>query len=453
MFDNLSNKLSDIFKKITSKGYLTEEDITLAMREIRIALLEADVSIEVVKELVNIIKEKALGEKIIASVQPGHMVTKIFQEELTKILGSENQEINLKTTPPAIILMVGLQGSGKTTSTAKLANYLTTKHNKKVIMSSLDIYRPAAQKQLEVLASKTKIDSVPIIEEQKPLDIVKRSIEMAKKGVYDVLIFDTAGRLHIDETLMDELKEIEKLSSPVEILLVADSLTGQDAVNIAKNFKAQINLTGIILTRIDGDNRGGAALSMKYVTNCPIKFVGIGEKIEEFEIFYPDRIASRILGKGDIISLVEKAIENVETEDAEKMAKRLKAGKFDFNDLLSQLRNMKKMGGFGKILGMIPGLGQVKNQISNLQLDEKIFKKQEAIILSMTKKERKSPEILNPSRKNRIAKGSGTSIQEVNQVIKQQFQMQKMMKKFKNFDQKSFARGGMQNFMNMFSKF
>jgi len=449
MFENLGNKLTDIFKKLTSQGLLKEDDVNLAMREIRIALLEADVALPVAKEFINRVKEKAIGAEVIKSVQPGHMVIKIVQDELTNILGSENSEINLKSRPPVVIMVVGLQGAGKTTSCAKLALRIKDKYNKKVLLSSLDIYRPAAQKQLEVLATQIGVSSVTIQEKEIPLEITRRTIDQAEKEGFEVVIFDTAGRLHIDETMMLELEQIQKISKPTEILLVADSMTGQDAVNIAKSFKQQLDLTGIILTRIDGDNRGGAALSMREITNCPIKYVGVGEKITELEEFYPERIASRILGKGDIISLVEKAAASINQDEAEKIAKKMQSGSFDLSDMLSQLRSIKKMGGLSSMIGLIPGLSGIKGKIDDMNLEGNVFKKQEAIIMSMTKKERKYPKLMNASRKIRVSKGSGVPIQDINILLRQHLQMQKMMKKMGGFDKKSMLRGGMSNLRNM----
>lgn len=411
------------------KGALTEADIDAAMRDVRIALLEADVALPVVKSFIKSLKEKAIGEEVIASVSPAQMVIKLVQDHLTELLGSETSDINLSTTPPAVIMMVGLQGSGKTTSTGKLGKRLKDKHNKKVLVASLDVQRPAAQEQLETVAKQAEIGSVPIIKGQSPLEITKRALEMGKLEGYDIILLDTAGRLQIDEELMAELEDIKAKAKPVETLLVADSLTGQDAVNIAQGFHERIGISGIILTRIDGDGRGGAALSMRQITGQAIKFLGTGEKLTQFEPFHPERIASRILDMGDVVSLVERAAENVDQEAAEDMAKRLAAGKFDLNDMLKQMQQLKKMGGMTSMLGMLPGMGKLKDQIAGANIDDGALKKTEAIILSMTKKEREFPKLLNASRRQRIATGAGTTVQDINKLVKQYQQMEKMMKK------------------------
>lgn len=443
MFQSLSSKLTGIFSNLRKRGVLSEADIDSAMREVRIALLEADVALPVVKDFITSLKEKAVGAEVIASVSPAQMVIKLVSDHLKELLGSETQEINLSATPPVVMMMVGLQGSGKTTSTGKLALRLKTKHNKKVLVASLDIYRPAAQQQLEQVASQAGIISLPIVPNEKPLQITERALKEARLGGYDVLLLDTAGRLHIDEELMAELKAVKTLANPLETLLVADSLTGQDAVNIAKTFHEQIGVTGIILTRIDGDGRGGAALSMRKVTGQPIKFIGVGEKLTEFEEFHPDRIASRILDMGDIVSLVEKAAEAVSADEMEKMASRMMEGQFDFNDLLDQLRKMNKMGGIGWMMKLLPGMGQLKEKMADAKIDGKMLARQEAIILSMTAKERKNPNLLNASRRIRIAKGSGLTVQDVNKLVKQQQQMQDMMKKLKKMGAKGLMRGGL----------
>ncbi|MDX2113657.1 MAG: signal recognition particle protein [Alphaproteobacteria bacterium] len=453
MFSNLSNKLTGIFSKLRGRGLLTEADIDAVMREVRIALLEADVALPVVKDFITSLKAKAVGVEVIQNVNPAQMVIKLVNDHLTQLLGSENQPLNLATTPPAIIMMVGLQGSGKTTSTGKLALRLKTKQNKKVLVASLDIYRPAAQEQLKQVAAQAGIDALPPlisppqaggIEGGKAivLGITERAIKEARLGGYDVLLLDTAGRLHIDDELMNELKQVKQLAEPIETLLVADSLTGQDAVNIAKTFHEQIGVSGLILTRVDGDGRGGAALSMRAVTGQPIKFIGVGEKLSEFEEFHPARIAGRILDMGDIVALVEKAAEAVDQKEAEQMAARMMEGQFDFNDLLDQMRKMKKMGGFGSMMNLLPGMGKLKEEIEG-KIDDKMIARQEAIILSMTKQERKFPKIINASRRQRIARGAGVQVQDVNRILKQQLQMADMMKKMKKMGQKGLMRGGL----------
>lgn len=447
MFSSLSNKLGDIFSKLRKRGVLTEADIDAVMREVRIALLEADVALPVVKDFITSLKAKAVGSEVIESVSPAQMVIKLVNDHITELLGSEHQSINLAGTPPVVIMMVGLQGSGKTTTTGKLGLRLRTKYNKKVLVASLDVYRPAAQKQLEQVAKRAEIASLPIVEGEKPIEITKRALQDARLEGYDVLLLDTAGRLHIDTELMDELKAVKQLANPLETMLVADSLTGQDAVTIAKAFHEQIGVTGITLTRIDGDGRGGAALSMRAITGQPIKFMGVGEKIDEFEEFHPSRIASRILDMGDIVSLVEKAAENVSQAEAEAMAAKMLEGTFDFNDLLDQLRKMKKMGGVGSLMKMLPGMGAMREKLENAKIDENALARQEAIILSMTKKERANPKLLNGQRRARIAKGSGVTAADVNKLIKQQMQMQDMVKKLKKLGQKGMMRGGLQNLM------
>ncbi len=427
MFDALTDKLSAAFSKITSRGVLNEKDIDEAMREIRVALLEADVSLPVVKEFIAKVKVEALGEKVVKSIQPGQMVVKIVHDELVKLLGSEEGcELNFQAVPPVSILMVGLQGSGKTTTSAKIANKL--KNKKKVLLVSLDVYRPAAQEQLAQLAAQIGVDSLPIVKGEKPEAITKRALSEGKKGGYEVIILDSAGRLQIDRELMDEVKEVKKIANPTEVLLVADSMIGQEACNVAKEFNEQIGITGLVLTRIDGSSRAGAALSMKMVADVAIKFLGTGEKIDEFEEFHPERLAGRILGQGDVVSLVEKAMEKVDHQEAEKMAKKMMKGKFDLEDMLGQLRQIQKLGSIGSIMGLIPGLSKFKNQIEQAGADG-LVKKQEAIILSMTKAERANPDIIKASRKKRIAAGSGVEVHEVNKLLKSYEQMSTMMKK------------------------
>jgi len=449
MFNSLSGKLTDILGKLRGRGVLSEADIDAALREVRIALLEADVALSVVKDFTQSLKAKAVGAEVIKSISPAQMVIKLVQDHLTELLGSEYAELNLAGVPPVVILMVGLQGSGKTTSTGKLAHRLKTRMGKKVLLASLDVYRPAAQQQLEVLAGQAGVGSLPILEGEKPLTITKRALEMGKFEGYDVVLLDTAGRLHIDDELMTELQQIKQLAEPLETLLVADSLTGQDAVNIASQFNTKIGLTGIILTRLDGDGRGGAALSMRAVTGQPIKFAGVGEKLSDFEEFHPARIASRILDMGDVVSLVERAAETIDKDEAEKMAAKMQEGKFDFDDLLSQLRTMKKMGGAGALMGMLPGVGKLKEQMANANIDESVLARQEAIILSMTPKERKNPKLLNGGRKQRIAKGSGTTVQDINRLYKGWQQMETMMKQMKKLGKKGMLRGGLKNFLPM----
>ncbi|PCI43326.1 MAG: signal recognition particle protein [Alphaproteobacteria bacterium] len=429
MFDSLSDKLGGIFDNLKRRGALKEGDVREAMREVRIALLEADVALSVVKDFIAKVTTRAVGQEVMKSVSPGQMVIKIVNDQLVEMLGSDTVGISLAAPSPVPILMVGLQGSGKTTTAAKIARRLKEKDNKKVMMASLDIYRPAAMEQLKILGEQIDVPTLPVIEGQLPVDIAKRAMTAARLQGMDVVILDTAGRLHIDQTLMAEVVGIREATSPHETLLVVDSLTGQDAVNVAQSFSEQIGITGVVLTRMDGDGRGGAALSMRAVTGQPIKLVGTGEKIEDLEEFHPDRVASRILGMGDVVSLVEKAAETIEAEDAEKMIKKMKKGQFDFDDLRSQLRQMKKLGGMASILGMLPGIGKMKKQMASANIDDSLLKRQEAIINSMTPKERERPKLLNASRKKRIAAGSGSTVQEVNKLIKMQKQMAGMMKK------------------------
>lgn len=431
MFESLTDKLSQAFSKITSRGVLSEKDIDDAMREIRIALLEADVSLSVVKDFISKVKAEALGEKVVKSIQPGQMVVKIVNDELVKLLGSETTELNFNAPAPVCFLMVGLQGSGKTTTSAKIANKL--KKNKRILLASLDVYRPAAQEQLAQLGKQINVDVLPIVDGEKPLAITKRALSEAKKGVYDLLILDTAGRLQIDENLMNEVIEVKKLANPTETLLVADALIGQEACNVAKEFNEKVGITGLVLTRIDGSSRAGAALSMKMVSGSPIKFLGTGEKLDEIEEFHADRIAGRILGQGDVVSLVEKAIENVDREEAEKMASKMMKGNFDLNDMLDQMRQIQKLGSVGSIIGMLPGLSKFKSQIEETGVCDNLMKKQEAIILSMTKEERRKPEIIKASRKRRIAQGSGVDVHDVNMLLKSYEQMSTMMKKMGKF--------------------
>ena len=429
MFDTLSGRLGDVFERLKKRAVLKEADIDAGMRDVRVALLEADVALPVVKDFVAEVRKRALGEEVLRSVTPGQMVVKIVNDHLVETLGAEASEINLNAVPPVPVMMVGLQGSGKTTTTAKLGLRLQNKDKKKVLMASLDVRRPAAQEQLKVLGEQAQVATLPIIAGQMPVDIAKRAMQAARLQGVDVVLLDTAGRLSIDESLMAELVAVRDAVTPSEIMLVADSLTGQDAVNTAKRFNERVGLTGIALTRIDGDGRGGAALSMRAVTGCPIKLMGTGEALDKLEDFHPSRIASRILGMGDVVSLVEKASETIEAEEAEKLVKKMKKGEFDFEDLASQLRQMRKLGGMQGVLGMLPGVGKIKNQLAQANIDDKMLSRQEAIINSMTPKERRNAKLLNGSRRKRIAEGSGTSIPEVNRVVKMQKQMGLMMKK------------------------
>lgn len=430
MFRSLADKLAGVFDKLKGRGVLTESIVDDSMREIKIALLEADVALPVVKSFIASVKEKAVGQEVIKSVAPANMVVKIVNDALVELLGEENTELKRASTNPSIYLMVGLQGSGKTTSCGKLAARLK-KDGKKVLLASLDVYRPAAQEQLTGLANQISVDCLEIIKDQKPLEITKRALNEAKSGAYDVLILDTAGRLHIDEEMMTEVKEIEKIANPTEKLLVVDSLTGQDAVNVADAFHKALSITGIILTRVDGDARGGAALSMRQMTGQPIKFLGVGEKTDALEVFDAKRIAGRILGMGDVVGLVETAMEKVNQEEAMDMAQKMFSGKFNMNDMLAQLRQIQSLGDIKGIMMMIPGMSKFREKIENANIDNKVFKHQEAIILSMTPAERKNPDIIKASRKIRIAKGAGVTVNDVNRLLKQYEQMSMASKKFK----------------------
>ena len=442
MFENLTNKFEGILEKFKKSPSLDEGQVDDGLRLIRQALLEADVSLDVAKEFINNVKPKVLGKEILRSTAPGQMVVKIVYDELVNFLGDKNQEINLKSNPPISIMMVGLQGSGKTTSTAKLSKFLEKNNKKKIMMASLDIYRPAAQDQLKVLGEQINIQTLPIIEGQTPTDICRRALTAANLNGSDVIIFDTAGRTQIDLQMMSEIKQIEEVIKPTETILVADSLTGQVAANVAKEFGNTVKLTGIILTRADGDGRGGAALSMKHVANVPIKFLGIGEKIENFEIFHPDRIANRILGMGDIVSLVEKAAQDIDEEKLKEAEETLKKGQFSLDDYLTQLRQMKKMGGIEGVMSFLPGVSKLKSQMDQAGVDEKIITQNEAVILSMTKQERDNPKIINGSRKKRIANGSGTDIATINKLLKQFKMMSDMMKKMSKGNLKGMADKG-----------
>jgi signal recognition particle subunit SRP54 len=429
MFDNLSEKLGGILDRLTGRGSLSEADVDAAMREVRRALLEADVSLEVVRDFVDRVREQAVGATVVKSVTPGQMVVKIVHDELVRTLGADGEGgIDLVAVPPVAIMMVGLQGSGKTTTTAKLARRLTQRDKRKVLMASLDIYRPAAMEQLAVLGRDLDIQTLPIVAGQKPAEIAKRAMSAAKLGGYDVVLLDTAGRTTLDEDMMSEAAEIKAAANPHEVLLVADSLTGQDAVNLARAFDLRVGLTGIVLTRVDGDGRGGAALSMRAVTGKPIKLIGTGEKTDALEDFHPSRIAGRILGMGDVVSLVERAAANIDAEKAARTAERMRKGQFDLSDMREQLIQMTNMGGLSGLMGMMPGIAKMKSQIASANLDDKVVKRQIAVIDSMTRQERKNPDILKASRKKRIAAGAGLKVEEVNKVLKMHRNMADMMK-------------------------
>ena len=442
MFENLTNKFEEIFSSLKKAPSLDEKQVDEGLKGIRLALLEADVSLDVVKEFISRVKPKALGQEIIRSTSPGDMVVKIVYDEIVSFLGDKNSEISLNAIPPVPIMLVGLQGSGKTTTTSKLAKFLEKNNKKKVMMASLDVYRPAAQEQLRLLGEQNNIETLPVIDGQLPVDICRRALSAANLNGSEVVLFDTAGRTQIDFQMMNEIKQIESIINPAETILVADSLTGQVAANVAKEFKNTVNLSGIILTRADGDGRGGAALSMKYVAEVPIKFLGIGEKIENFEVFHPDRIANRILGMGDIVSLVEKASQDLDEENIKKTEEKLKKGQFSMEDYLSQLRQMKKMGGIEGIMSFLPGVSKIKSQMDQAGVDEKIVTQNEAVILSMTKLERENPKIINGSRKKRIANGSGTDIATINKLLKQFKMMSEMMKKMSKGNMKGMADKG-----------
>ena len=428
MFETLSERLSGILDKLTRRGALTETDVAEAMREVRRALLEADVALDVVRDFTEAVKAKAVGQEVVRAVSPGQMVVKIVHDELVRVLGADAQGIDLAAQPPVTMMLVGLQGSGKTTTTAKLARRLQTRDKQKVLMASLDTRRPAAQEQLRVLGEQAGVATLPIVAGESPTEIASRALKASRLGGYDVLLLDTAGRTHIDDELMAEVAAIEQIAQPHETLLVADALTGQDAVNLAKSFDARVALTGIVLTRVDGDGRGGAALSMRAVTGKPIKLIGVGEKLDALEDFHPARVAGRILGMGDVVGLVEKAMETVELDKAQKIAAKVKKGAFDLDDLAEQLNQMQKLGGMGGVLNMLPGIGKVKKQLDAANLDDKILKRQQAMIGSMTRAERKNPKLLNASRKKRVAAGSGTSVPEINRLVKMHRQMADMMK-------------------------
>jgi signal recognition particle subunit SRP54 len=449
MFESLSEKLSGIFDQLTRRGALSEADVNTAMREVRRALLEADVALDVVRSFTDKVRGRAVGANVIKSVTPGQMVVKIVNDVLVETLGADADPINLDAASPVAIMMVGLQGAGKTTTTAKIAKRLAERMKRKVLMASLDVKRPAAQEQLAVLGRQVGVDTLPIIAGQTPVQIARRAEQVARLQGYDVVLLDTAGRTHIDEALMAEMAEIKAASMPHEILLVADSLTGQDAVNLARSFNERVEITGIVLTRVDGDGRGGAALSMRAVTGKPIKLLGTGEKMDALEDFHPSRIANRILGMGDIVSLVEKAAESIDAEKAMRVADKMRKGKFDLEDLSDQLAQVEKLGGMGGIMGMLPGMGKIKEQMAQANIGEGMIKRQRAIISSMTRAERRNPDILKASRKKRIAAGSGTKVEEVNRLLKQHRQMADMMKSLGGASGKRGALGKMASMFGM----
>lgn len=445
MFESLSERLGSVFDRLRGRGALTEIDVRAAMREVRVALLEADVALPVAKSFIDKVTERAVGAEVTRSITPGQQVVKIVHDELAAMLGGDAEGLELEVTPPAVVMMVGLQGSGKTTTTAKIAKRLKERERKKVLMASLDVNRPAAQEQLRILGEQVDVATLPVIAGQQPVDIARRALQAAKLQGFDVLMLDTAGRLHVDAALMAEMQSVADVSTPQEILLVVDALTGQDAVNVAENFSKQVSLTGVVLTRMDGDARGGAALSMRHVTGKPIKFVGIGEKLDALDAFDPQRVAGRILGMGDVVSLVEKAAATIEQEDAERMAAKLAKGQFDMNDLRSQLQQMKKMGGMAGLIGMLPGMGKLAAQAEKAGADDKLLGRMEAVILSMTPKERTKPELLNAKRKIRIANGAGTTVQEVNKLLKMHQEMANTMKKIRKM-------GGMKGLAGLMGK-
>ena len=446
MFDSLSDRLGGVFDKLRGRGALREEDVRAAMREVRIALLEADVALPVVRRFIDAVTEKAIGQDVLKSVTPGQQVVKIVNDELVEMLGGEGHvDLMLEAKPPVVIMMVGLQGSGKTTTTAKLAKYIREKHGKKALMASLDVNRPAAQEQLAVLGEQTGVATLPIVVGQQPVDIARRALESARLQAADVLLLDTAGRLHVDEALMAEMKAVSAVSTPTETLLVVDSLTGQDAVNVAQNFSGEVDLTGVILTRMDGDARGGAALSMRAVTGRPIKFAGTGEKLDALEAFHPSRVANRILGMGDVVSLVERAATAVKAEEADELARRMSKGQFDLNDLRTQLRQMQNMGGLGMLAGMMPGMKKAKAALQQSGMDDKVLVHMDALIGSMTAKERANPAILNAKRKRRVAAGSGLQVQDLNRLLKMHQEMSKAMKQIRKM-------GGLKGLGALFGK-
>ena len=445
MFESLSERLGGVFDRLRGRGALNEADVREAMREVRVALLEADVALPVVRSFIDKVTEEAVGQSVLRSITPGQQVVKIVNDARVEMLGAEASELELAVTPPAIIMIVGLQGSGKTTTTAKIAKRLSEKDRKKVLMASLDVNRPAAQEQLAILGEQIGVATLPIVAGQQPVDIAKRAIQAAKLQGYDVLMLDTAGRLHVDQQLMAEMQAVADTAQPAETLLVVDSLTGQDAVNVAKNFSDQVHLTGVILTRMDGDARGGAALSMRAVTGKPIKFVGTGEKLDGLDVFHPGRVAGRILGMGDVVSLVERAAETIQQDEAEALAAKMAKGQFDMNDLRAQLQQMQRMGGLGALAGMLPGMKKMQGAMAQSGMDDRILVRMDAIISSMTKKERTKPELLQAKRKIRIANGAGTTVQEVNKLLKMHQEMSTAMKKIRKM-------GGLKGLGALFGK-
>ena len=447
MFESLSGRLADVFEKLKRRGALSESDVSAAMRDVRVALLESDVALAVVRDFIDKVQKEAIGQEVLRSVTPGQMVVKIVNDQLVEMLGAETEGLELLAPAPVGIMLGGLQGSGKTTTTAKIAARLQDRDKKKVLMASLDTQRPAAQEQLKVLGEQAGVKTLPVVAGQQPVDIARRANDAARLGGYDVVMLDTAGRLQIDEALMAEAAAVREAVDPYEILLVADAMTGQDAVNVAEGFKARLPLTGIVLTRVDGDARGGAALSMRAVTGCPIKLIGVGEKLDALEDFHPERIAGRIFGMGDVISLVEKAQETIAEEDAEALAKKIQKGEFDLDDMAKQLGQMRKMGGLSGMMELLPGVAKAKKQMAEAKIDESALLHQEAIISSMTPKERLRPKLIHASRKKRIASGSGTSIQDVNKLLKQYQTMRKMMKRMSKMGEKGLMRHGIQGLM------
>ena len=448
MFDSLSSRLNGVFEALTRRGALSEADVSAALRDVRIALLEADVALPVVKDFIAGVSAKAVGGDVLKSVAPGQQVIKIVNDHLIEMLGGETAEIAIAAaSPPAAVLMVGLQGSGKTTTTAKLGRFLRVSHKKRVLMASLDTSRPAAMEQLATLGVQAEVDVLPVVPGETAVAIARRAMKAGAQEGHDVVLLDTAGRLHVDDELMAECAAVRDIATPAETLLVADALTGQDAVTIAGTFHERIGLTGIALTRVDGDGRGGAALSMRAVTGCPIKLIGVGEKLDAIEPFHPDRIASRILGMGDVVSLVERAQETIDREEAVRLARKAKKGGFDLDDLSKQIQQVRKMGGMEGLLGMLPGVGKVKRQLAAANVDVKLLDRQQAIISSMTPAERRNPKVLNSSRKRRIAGGSGTAVQDVNRLLKQVKQMNLVMKRANKLGEKGLMRAGIPGLM------